>query len=207
MSQEQMAFYVDLASCTGCKACQIACKDKNDLDVGMMWRRVIEYSGGDWTPQGEGWLNNVFSYHVTVSCMHCEDAPCAAACPTGAITKRDEDGVVLIDESTCIGCRYCEWSCPYGALVFDGDQGKMTKCDFCEDELAEDRPPACVAACPMRAMDYGPIDELRERYGDLDEIEPLPSASISQPAIVFGPHRQARTKGAQDGHIANLEEV
>ncbi len=207
MAQEQLAFYVDLDSCTGCKACQIACKDKNDLDLDIMWRRVLEYSGGDWTMQGEAWLTTAFAYSVPVSCMHCEEPPCVDVCPSGGLTKRDADGVVLIDQDKCLGCRYCEWSCPYGAMQYDSDAGKMTKCDFCADYLAEGLAPACVDACPMRALDYGPLEELRAKYGDLDEVAPLPEAALSSPAVVFGPHREARPAGSDAGRVSNLEEV
>ena len=164
---KQLGFYVDQASCTGCKACQIACKDKNDLPVGITWRRVAEYSGGGWSQdESQGTFKpNVFTYYTSVSCNHCEDPICVRVCPTKAMHK-GEGGIVSVDDGACIGCRYCEWACPYSAPQFNADKGVMTKCDFCQDFLAEGRDPACVAACPSRVLHFGEIDDLRRKYGD-----------------------------------------
>ena len=138
-------FYLDTSCCTGCKACQIACKDKNDLPVGVLWRRVVEVQGGEWLPRSDAWLTNVFAYFVSAACMHCELPICAEVCPTRAITRR-EDGIVTIDPGRCMGCRYCEMACPYKAPQFDPVSGVMTKCDFCYDLLDDGKSPACVAA-------------------------------------------------------------
>ena len=207
---KQMAFYFDASACTDCKACQIACKDRSSLPVGIMWRRVIQYVGGDWTPDPdvrEAMMpNNIFSYSLSIACMHCENPVCLEACPAGGITKRDEDGIVLINSDVCIGCRYCEWACPYGAPQYDEEAGVMTKCDFCVDLQEKGQNPACVDACVMRCLDYGPLDELREKYGDLNELEPLPSANISRPALVLTPHRHSQISGNGTGRIENIPE-
>jgi anaerobic dimethyl sulfoxide reductase subunit B (iron-sulfur subunit) len=203
----QLAFYVDIAACTGCKACQIACKDRSDLPVGIRWRRVFEYSGGEWVPQGGLMIpSNVFAYFVSAACMHCQNPLCRDVCPTGAITKR-EDGIVLINQDKCIGCRYCQWACPYGAPQFDSEQGVMTKCDFCYDLQAKGEDPACVAGCPYRALDYGPLDELRAKYGTLADPAPLPDPSITRPAVVYGPSLVTQTSAQATGEIMNVEEV
>ena len=89
-------FYLDSSACIGCKACQIACKDKNNLPVGVLWRRVVEVQGGEWLPRGEAWLTNTFAYFISAACMHCELPICAEVCPTQAITQR-EDGIVTLD--------------------------------------------------------------------------------------------------------------
>jgi anaerobic dimethyl sulfoxide reductase subunit B (iron-sulfur subunit) len=137
--------------------------------------------------------------------MHCEKPACVHACPTGAMTKR-EDGIVFVDQKLCIGCRYCEWACPYGAPQFIEEQGVMSKCNLCMDLIDEGGKPACVEACVMRALDFGDIEELRAKYGDLAAIEPLPDASITQPAMVITPHKHAQASGNGTGRILNLAE-
>lgn len=203
---KQYAFYVDPRLCTGCKACQVACKDKNDLPVGILWRRVVEYSGGTWIKQGNTYIPNVFAYYVSVACNHCERPTCLDNCPAAAIEKTAE-GVVLIDQEKCIGCRYCEWACPYNAPQFDEAAGKMTKCNFCIDYLQEGKPPACVAACPSRALDFGELSELRAKYGEVAALEPLPDAALTSPALILAPHPKAQFAGQGTGKIANPEEI
>ena len=205
---KQLGFYLDQTACTGCKACQIACKDKNDLPVGISWRRVAEYSGGGWS-QDESLATfkpNVFTYYTSVACNHCADPICVRVCPTQAMHK-GENGVVTVDASVCIGCRYCEWACPYGAPQFNADKGVMTKCNFCQDFLAQGRDPACVAACPSRVLDFGELEELRTRHGDAADIEPLPDPAITRPNLVITPHRDAQRSGHGSGALANPKEV
>lgn len=208
---KQMAFYFDASACTACKACMAACKDRSDLPLGVNWRRVYEYGGGGWVPDplNRDFLipNNVYSYAVSISCNHCQNPLCVEACPTGGLYKRDEDGLVLIDADKCIGCRYCEWACPYGAPQFDEAQGVMTKCDGCHDLVAQGQKPACVDACVMRALDFGELEELRAKYGDVVEIEPLPEASFTDPALVITPHRHAQDSGNGTGRILTVEKV
>lgn len=204
---KKMAFYFDSSACVGCKTCQVTCKDKNNLPLGVRWRRVFEYSGGSWVPQGDQMIpNNVFGYTVSLACNHCEKPICVEVCPTQAMHKRD-DGVVLIDAEKCIGCRYCDWACPYGAPQFNETNGKMTKCNFCEDLLANGEPPACVAACPVRALDFGDIGELRAKYGNTAAIEPLPEANITFPSLVITPNRHAQYSGMGTGKILDLTDV
>jgi len=99
--------------------------------------------------------------HFPKSCLHCEDAPCVTVCPTGASYKRSEDGIVLVDESMCIGCGLCAWACPYGAREMDPVAQVMKKCTLCVDRIyneniAEiDRVPSCVRTCPANARHYG----------------------------------------------------
>jgi len=105
------AFTFDASACSGCKACQVACKDKNNLPLGVLWRRVYEVSGGSWQKQGDAWKADVFAYNLTIACNHCVHPKCAGVCPTDAYVVRD-DGIVYIDESRCIGCGYCAWRVP-----------------------------------------------------------------------------------------------
>jgi len=205
---KQLGFHLDQGGCTGCKACQIACKDKNDLPVGISWRRVAEYSGGGWS-QDESlgtFKPNVFTYYTSVACNHCEDPICVRVCPTQAMHK-GPDGIVSVDPTVCIGCRYCEWACPYGAPQFSAEKGVMTKCNFCEDYLAQGRDPACVAACPSRVLHFGEIGELRKTYGDTADVEPLPDPSITKPHLVITPHKDAQKSGHGHGVLANPNEV
>lgn len=204
---KQYAFYVNLAACIGCKTCQVACKDKNNLPVGMRWRRVMQYESGQWVNQDGTFIpSNVAVNFITTACMHCEKPICMEVCPTQAISKRD-DGVVLIDQSKCVGCRYCQWACPYGAPVFDQTQGVMTKCTFCSDLIDQGQRPVCVEACPQRAMDFGTLDELHAKYGVFDDPAPLPDSSITHPSVVYGPNQTTQTADKANGQIKNLEEV
>jgi anaerobic dimethyl sulfoxide reductase subunit B (iron-sulfur subunit) len=204
---KQWAFHMNIALCTGCKACQVACKDKSNLPLGIRWRRVFQYEGGEWVDQNGILIpSNVFAYFVSAACMHCDEPLCARVCPSAAISKR-EDGIVLIDEDKCIGCRYCSWACPYGAVQFDEARGVMTKCDFCYDLLDQGEGPVCVEGCPYRALDFGLLDELREKYGRFADPAPLPDASITQPAVVYSPNRVTQTSAEATGQMKNLEEL
>jgi anaerobic dimethyl sulfoxide reductase subunit B (iron-sulfur subunit) len=202
----QWAFYFDSSLCSGCKACQGACKDKNDLAPGVLWRRVYEVQGGGWKRSGPLWLPSIITYNLSMSCHHCENPICAPSCPTKAVFKR-QDGIVFIDTSACIGCRYCEWACPYGAIQFDEYTRLATKCDFCWDLLEQGRPPACVAACPMRALDFGDLEELRKKYLGTSEIFPLPDTKETRPAVIIKPHRDAAKANADTAEVANWEEI
>ena len=101
--------------------------------------------------------------HFPRSCLHCETPACVTVCPTGASYKRAEDGIVLVDPETCIGCKLCSWACPYGAREYDYTQGVMKKCTLCVDRIynqtleVEDRQPACVRACPTGARHFGDL--------------------------------------------------
>lgn len=206
MMKKQYAFYVDTSHCSGCKTCQAACIDKNDLSRGVLWRRVYEINEGEWIEKGKAWVHKISAYNVSVSCNHCEEPLCVKNCPTTAMHK-DKNGIVSVDENKCIGCRYCEWSCPYGAPKYDSAKGVMSKCNLCADFLEEGKSPACVAACPMRVLDFGELKELQKKYGIVNEIYPLPQSSITGPSIVIKPHRDAIDAKSMTAVINNREEV
>jgi anaerobic dimethyl sulfoxide reductase subunit B (iron-sulfur subunit) len=103
--------------------------------------------------------------HLSVSCAHCEQPACAAACPEDAILKRENDGVVIIDAGKCTGCHVCESACEYGAIQFRSDDAVAEKCDFCVERIGKGEAPVCVAACPMRALDFGEYESVRKRPG------------------------------------------
>jgi anaerobic dimethyl sulfoxide reductase subunit A len=200
----QLAFYVDATACTGCKTCQMACKDRHGLGLGLLWRRVYEVVGGGWRRAGAAWAHDVYAYTLSLACNHCQAPICVEVCPTGAMAKRP-DGIVTIDQAKCIGCRYCAWSCPYGAPQYDAASGRMSKCDFCLDDIVAGRPPACVAACPMRALDWGERAELEARYPGATgkATHPLPGEGLTRPALLIRAHPAA----GREGRIANREEV
>ena len=169
----KLGLVIDLDTCVGCQACVTNCKEWNT--GGHMTPLT------DTNPYGAGadgvWFNRVHSYEVTTpegnsqslhfprSCLHCEDAACVTVCPTGASYKRTSDGIVLVDEDKCIGCKLCSWACPYGAREYDVFEGVMKKCTLCVDRIynenldEEDRVPACVLTCPTGARHYGDLSD------------------------------------------------
>ena len=153
--------------------------------------------------------------HFPRSCLHCETPACVTVCPTGASYKRASDGIVLVDEDKCIGCKLCSWACPYGAREFDTDVGVMKKCTLCIDRIyndnlaEEDRVPACVAACPTGARHFGdlgdphsPVSQLVAERGGVDLMPELgyrPDQQIPAAARPYAARRVAWTRGARAG--------
>lgn len=117
--------------CMGCHSCEVACKQEHGLAVGPRLVRVLEQSPS----------------FIPIYCHHCAKPPCRDACPVEAIT-RNEQGIVLIDEDLCIGCRECLQACPFGAMQFDDFREMAVKCDLCIDRLSDQQQPACVGVCP-----------------------------------------------------------
>lgn len=147
----QLGFYIESDRCVQCHACQVACKSVNNVELGVTWRRVV----GVWN----GTFPKATFKTISLACMHCADPACQAVCPTGAITKRAQDGIVVVDQNKCIGCKFCLSACPFGAPQF-GVSGKMQKCNLCVDRLAAGKQPACVQTCPANALHVGTLDEL-----------------------------------------------
>ena len=168
-TEKKLGLVIDLDICVGCHACATSCKSWNSNGNAAPLTDTDPY-GAD--PSGV-WFNRVHTYEVeneqgesiTVSfpksCLHCDDAPCVTVCPTGASFKREEDGIVLVNPDTCIGCKLCSWACPYGAREYDHTDGVMKKCTLCVDRIYDQglpersRVPACVAACPTGARSFG----------------------------------------------------
>lgn len=144
---QQYAFSVDLDACTGCKACVTACHSLNGLEDGETWRRVGELEGDGWAATGAPGRQS-----VTTACHHCEDPACLAGCPVQAYEKDPTTGVVVHLDDQCIGCRYCQLTCPYDVPQFSERLGIVRKCDLCHGRLAAGEAPACVQGCPNGAI-------------------------------------------------------
>lgn len=201
------AFCLDIETCTGCKTCTIACKDKNNLNPGIRWRRVYEYGGGEWLPAVDGtFLQDVFSFYISMSCNHCSRPACVEVCPTGAM-RQNKQGIVAVDDAVCTGCRNCEDACPYGAPQYSAEKGTMTKCDFCRDELEAGGIPACVAACPTRALSFGELAVLKNKQKENRTIGSLPNDELTSPSAFFRLPDRIKTVDGTVGKIANREEV
>ena len=183
----QMAFYFDSSCCSGCKACQAACKDKNSLKVGMLWRRVYEVQGGGWKKQGAAWVSDVYAYNVSMACNHCEDAPCQRVCPTGAIYTTPE-GVVHVHSNRCVGCKYCIEACPYKVRILDHHRGIVIKCWFCLDLVRKGGEPACVTTCPTQVRIFGDLDDPGSRISRFiaeHRAQPLRPDLNTRPKIFY----------------------
>jgi anaerobic dimethyl sulfoxide reductase subunit B (iron-sulfur subunit) len=137
----------------------------------------------------KGKYPDLFVAFLAIPCYHCAEPACVTVCPVEAISKRAQDGIVVVDRDTCSGkdsCGDCLDACPYGAPQFAAeDNATMQKCELCVDRLAEGRKPVCVDGCPTRALDAGPIEELRDKYGDIREAEGFVYHESTIPSIVF----------------------
>ena len=198
------AFYINSSACSGCKTCQVACKDKNDLPAGVNWRRVYEIEGGDWKEENGVFTSLPFGYFLSLSCQNCENPACVKACPTTAM-HFNTAGIVTVNEELCIGCRYCSWACPYGAPQYDTTKKVMTKCNLCEDYLARNEKPSCVNSCPARALDFGTWEEMTAKYGTGTNVFPLPDPLHYKPGMIIKPHRNAGRTPENKAYIAKNE--
>lgn len=204
----QYGFYFDQSRCFGCKTCEQACKDYHNLPTAVTFRNVFEYSGGSWEANEDGtYTQNVFKYYTSVSCNHCDVPACLGVCPSGAISKDEETGMVMNDKEICIGCSSCVEACPYTAPSVDEDVGVAMRCDMCFDRVKEGKRPICVEACLSRALDYGEIGELREKYGDADHVAPLPAKSATSPNLVIKACVRALPTDDIAGNITNPREI
>ena len=125
-------------------------------------------------------------------CWHCLDPVCIPSCPSEAISKRKQDGIVVVDCDKCLGNEQCDEkclkACPYDAPQFGPEKGaKMRKCTLCLDRLLDGKLPECIEACSVRALDAGPLDELEKKYGNIKQAEGFTYSKRTQPAVVIKP--------------------
>jgi anaerobic dimethyl sulfoxide reductase subunit B (iron-sulfur subunit) len=151
---KQFGFYFDSARCTKCYACEIACLQWHGIEAGTFKLRKVEEVTAGTFPE----VKRTF---LSLSCHHCGKPPCALVCPSGAISKRTEDGIVLVDSQKCNGCQACLEACPFGIPQFDRN-GLMHKCDMCLDRLEIGKKPICVDTCPTKALLWGTLNEISE---------------------------------------------
>lgn len=201
-------FYFDSTRCTGCRTCEMACKDYHDLSTEAAFRRVFDYEGGEFVENADGTVTaTTYAYHLSEACNHCESPKCFAACPTGAIEK-DEDGIVYIKEDVCTGTGACVDACPFGVPILVKEKNKAVKCDMCRDRIAEGKRPICVEACPLRALEWGDLDELKKAHPDaVHAIAPMADPSITNPSVIINACPAAKEVGDTTGAVANEKEV
>ncbi len=148
----------DATKCIGCRQCVHACKDWNDHPR----TTIYEISSTNWITMEPPVIEGLSLLWARNSCMHCEYPMCAAVCPVEAITKYEE-GPVLINKESCIGCEYCIHACPWGVISNDDITHKTSKCTMCSDRLSENKNPFCVEACPTQALDFGLQAEIQAK--------------------------------------------
>jgi formate dehydrogenase iron-sulfur subunit len=186
---ERVGFFTDTSVCIGCKACEVACKEWNQIPddhqglTGFSYDNTIGLGANTWRHvafieqrrpvevdrEGVRWLM------ASDVCKHCTHAACLDVCPTGSLF-RTEFGTVVVQEDICNGCGYCVPACPYGVIDKREDDGRVWKCTLCYDRLRDDLEPACAKACPTESIQFGPLEELRERAGD--RLRELQAAGI-----------------------------
>lgn len=170
-----MGFLFNVDYCIGCKACEIACRNENNTQGNIRWRRVSKLASGS---------------YLTISCNHCNSPECFRVCPENAFTKR-HDGIIMIDSNFCNGCMLCVNACPYGAPQFDIETQKVSKCQMCYPRQDVGLSPACVEACTTYALSLINLEEFHNPNA-IPTIEGFPDIRLTQPSIAFYPVKRKK---------------
>ncbi|HSH23207.1 MAG TPA: 4Fe-4S dicluster domain-containing protein [Acidimicrobiales bacterium] len=197
----RVGFFTDTSVCIGCKACEVACKEWNALpdasggllgmsydNTGMLgsdtWRHVAFVEEARPASGGDGGRERIDFRWLMMSdiCKHCTHAACLDVCPTGSLF-RTEFGTVVVQEDICNGCGYCIPACPYGVIDQRSGDGRAWKCTMCYDRLKVGSEPACAKACPTDSIQFGTLDELRQRA--TRRVEQLGDAGVES-ARLYG---------------------
>jgi formate dehydrogenase beta subunit len=188
--------YIDTSTCIGCKACEVACQEWNDLKVvatqqtgtyqtlpgldAQFWN-LIKFNERETSDGGLAWLMR------KDQCMHCEEPGCLEACPAPGAIVQYENGIVDVDPKLCIGCGYCLSGCPFNVPRFHAQTGKMAKCTLCVDRTQVGLEPACVKACPTGCLQFGTKDDMlalgRERVQQLEAAGFAKAALYDPPGV------------------------
>ncbi len=198
----RLGMVINTQRCIGCDACTVACKQQNGTGPGIFWRKVVKTEIGKYPAA---------RYSFTpLLCNQCNDPACANVCPTGA-TQKQANGIVTVDSTKCIGCRYCMAACPYDARTFVVDanaayfpgkgltpyekqmypnhqSGTVEKCNFCADRVAQGLQPACVLTCPVQAMTFGDLDDPNSEIAKLVAArnpKPLKPEAGTNPSVFY----------------------
>jgi formate dehydrogenase iron-sulfur subunit len=176
----RVGFFTDTSVCIGCKACEVACKEWNGLPdgpvnlTGMSYDNTVALGASSWrhvafieqpVRRAAGEAGNADGMRWLMSsdvCKHCTHAACLDVCPTGALV-RTEFGTVVVQQDICNGCGYCVPACPYGVIDIREEDGRAFKCTMCYDRLQVGLEPACAKTCPTQSIQFGELDELRDR--------------------------------------------
>ncbi len=196
-------FFTDTSLCIGCKACEVACKQWNQLPedgfifTGMSYDNTVQLGASTWrhvlflerpvalSNQDAGSFSWLFSSDV---CKHCARAGCLESCPTGAIIRTEFDSV-YVQPDVCNGCGYCVVNCPFGVIDRREDDGRAWKCTLCYDRLREDMTPACAKACPTESIQFGDLDQLREHAKD--RVDKLHAKGMNE-ASLYGEDKESQ---------------
>lgn len=224
-SKVKLGLVIDLDTCVGCHACATSCKEWNAGGIaapltdeqpygkepsGVWFNRVHSYELAETAPD-DGAPQPAMTLHFPRSCLHCETPDCVTVCPTGASYKRAEDGIVLVDEDKCIGCKLCSWACPYGAREYSPVEGVMKKCTLCVDRIynenldESERVPACVQACPTRARHFG---DLGDPESDVSKLVAERGGVALMPELGYQPvNRYLPPRPRRDGDASGTQDT